>query len=144
MSADVPQFGQPDPTRIHVPRPGAYALVRDDQARVLCVRSRSGLHLPGGGLDPGEEAEVAVLRELAEEAALRGRVTAHLGRANQFVIRARDGLAINKLGAFLAVTVEGPAENGDIPEHEVLWLEPAEAAELLHHEFQRWAVRRFC
>ena len=45
---DVPQFGEPAPACR--PRPSAYAVVRDAEDRVLCVRAEGGLHLPGGGI----------------------------------------------------------------------------------------------
>jgi ADP-ribose pyrophosphatase YjhB (NUDIX family) len=51
-------------------RLGVRALVIDPQERVLLVRHTyvSGWSLPGGGVDAGESAEVALARELSEEA----------------------------------------------------------------------------
>jgi len=52
-------------------RVGAYAIVTDPQARVLLAHWQEGVKggwtLPGGGLEPGEHPEAAVVREVREE-----------------------------------------------------------------------------
>ena len=63
-----------------VTRVAAYALARDDAARLLLVRIAPGYQavgqwtLPGGGLNFGEEPAAAVVRELEEETGLRGEI----------------------------------------------------------------------
>ncbi len=48
---------------------GVRAAVFDEEGRVFLVRHTylPGWYLPGGGVDPGESAQVAVARELREE-----------------------------------------------------------------------------
>jgi 8-oxo-dGTP diphosphatase len=52
-------------------RVAAYAVIIDDDARVLLARWTEGRRvswtLPGGGLEPGEDPEVAARREVLEE-----------------------------------------------------------------------------
>jgi 8-oxo-dGTP diphosphatase len=68
-----------------VQRFGAYGLVSDPEGRVLLTQIAPGYpgagewHLPGGGTDFGESPTAGLLRELAEEANQRGRVTELLG-----------------------------------------------------------------
>ncbi len=66
-------------------RIAAYAVVRDGQGRLLLCRlsidelDRGWWTLPGGGLDFGEDPAHGAIRELEEEAGVRGRVTDLLG-----------------------------------------------------------------
>ena len=61
-------------------RVAAYAVCVDDSRRILLARVAPGYMaegmwtLPGGGLQFGEEPAHAVIRELAEETGLEGRV----------------------------------------------------------------------
>jgi 8-oxo-dGTP pyrophosphatase MutT (NUDIX family)/predicted kinase len=89
-------------------RPRAVAVVVQ-QGRVLVVRRRAHGReyavLPGGGLEPGESPEQAVLRELFEETTLTARVQRQLWRA-----RHRDGGATY----FLMTDVRGaPTLSGE-------------------------------
>ncbi|MCB1134677.1 MAG: NUDIX domain-containing protein [Chlamydiia bacterium] len=70
-------------------RPAAIGIVLDrSQERVLIVKRRDipGWVLPGGGIDPGETAEQAVVREILEETGYRvrvDRIAAHYTPINQ-------------------------------------------------------------
>ncbi|MDT0157792.1 NUDIX domain-containing protein [Microbacterium sp. ARD32] len=64
-------------------RVAAYAVVTDEDDRVLLARWTEGRRMawtmPGGGLEPGEDPELAVRRELREETGFRIETTALLG-----------------------------------------------------------------
>lgn len=53
--------------------PGVFAVIFDDQGRILCVRHNYGdgrWSLPGGGLEDGETVVEALKREVREETGL--------------------------------------------------------------------------
>ena len=58
---------------------GVRAMVLDAQDRVLLVRHTyiAGWHMPGGGIETGEDALAAITRELEEEANIRLTGTPH-------------------------------------------------------------------
>lgn len=137
MSA--PDFGEREAGRAYRDRPSAYAVALDGRGRVLCVRAAGGLHLPGGGVEPGESEEVALLRELAEETGYEGQVVRTLGRADQYVVAEGEG-AFRKRGVFFLVRV-GARRSGPT-DHEPVWLDRETAQRELAAGFQRWAVGR--
>jgi 8-oxo-dGTP diphosphatase len=62
------------PDKIHDPthRVGAFAIIRDDQGRVLISRrvDSGWFNLPGGGVEPHESATEGLVREVREETGL--------------------------------------------------------------------------
>jgi len=83
--ANVPDGSSPDPLAVPWIRLGAYAVVSDDAGRLLCCRIAPGYPwaetwtLPGGGVEWGEHPDDAVIRELAEETGLAGRIERIIG-----------------------------------------------------------------
>lgn len=67
MSAPLPLFGAKLPGVEYRLRPGAYALVYDERGRIALVHEEGDWYLPGGGLEEGETAEQALVREVHEE-----------------------------------------------------------------------------
>jgi 8-oxo-dGTP diphosphatase len=130
----VPTFGRaPDGVAI-VPRPSAYAVVRDAAGRVAVVRTPKGLFLPGGGREEGESPEETIVREAREECGLVIEPAGRIGAANEIVYE--------KQGVFVAARPTGPPAGGGEPDHALEWLAPTEAARTLTHASHRWAVGR--
>lgn len=80
-----------------------------DQTLFLVISSSNGLHwvLPNGHIDPGESAETAALRELREEAGIRGELIQPLGiqyyeklqkevASQYFLVRAAETVATDE------------------------------------------------
>ncbi len=123
----------------------AYAVLSgesaDGRSCVALVRAREDILLPGGGLDPGEDHRAAVIREIAEECAIRARVTPSLGDAVQ-IVGGRDGRpVVEKRNRFFSGTIDGTLARE--PEHEVLWLSVDEARRTTTNESHRWALTRW-
>lgn len=140
----IPQFGDPQPGLDYADRPAAFGIARRDGriALVHVVKPGHGdwLDLPGGALDPGEDAEAAVVREFGEETGLQVRVVGPVGRADQY-FRKTDGHPVNNRGTFftLAVAGEDPALKIE-DDHTLVWLDPHQAIVRLRHEAHAWAV----
>jgi ADP-ribose pyrophosphatase YjhB (NUDIX family) len=64
-------------------RVGAYAVVADDEGRILLAHWNEGRRaawtMPGGGLEPGEEPENAARREVTEETGYKVEIQELLG-----------------------------------------------------------------
>lgn len=142
MSA--PQFGDPEPGRTYRDRPAAFGIV-ERGGKIALVRIEKPNHpawidLPGGALDPGEDAAQAVVREFGEEAGLKIAADQAYAYADQRFINT-DGEAFNNRGTFFTLTLVGEDAGLKIEDdHALVWLAPAEALVRLRHEAHAWAV----
>jgi 8-oxo-dGTP diphosphatase len=142
--ATVPQFGDPDPGHDYADRPAAFGVAERDGRIALVEIQKPGKapwrDLPGGAIDPGETAEVAVAREFGEESGLRIAVGEAFARADQR-FENTDGERFNNRGTFFSVKVIG--ENPDLKiedDHTLVWVDPNEAVVQLRHDAHAWAV----
>jgi len=142
MSA--PQFGDPEPGRTYRDRPAAFGIV-ERGGQIALVRIEKPNHpawidLPGGALDPGEDARQAVVREFGEESGLKVAPVEAYAHADQRFINT-DGEAFNNRGTFFTLTLVGEdAELKIEDDHALVWLPPADALVRLRHEAHAWAV----
>ena len=143
----IPRYGRP-PRRgmAYRARPGAYALlIRDDRILLTVQETEAGedVQLPGGGIDPGESARPALLREIVEETGYSAAILRRLTAWREFtwmpdyarhaeklchVYLGRPGLRL------------GPARE---PGHRALWLPVAVARERIGQEGGRRALARW-
>jgi L-amino acid N-acyltransferase YncA/8-oxo-dGTP pyrophosphatase MutT (NUDIX family) len=139
-------FGTAPADGTAIVRPSAYAVLREEPraqqpTRIALVRAREDVLLPGGGLDAGEEHAEALLREVAEECALRVTLTGSLGDAISFVA-GRDGRPVTeKRNRFFSAEIAGGLARH--PEHDVLWLTPDHALRAATNDSHRWAITRW-
>jgi 8-oxo-dGTP diphosphatase len=98
------------------------------------------LDLPGGGLDPGETAAEAAVRECGEEAGLAVAVVAEVTRADHYFTN-EDGSRVNTRGTFFAARLIAPAPELKIEDdHALEWMDAHEALAALDRESHAWAV----
>ena len=140
------QFGDKQPGLSYRDRPAAFGVAVKD-GRIALARisgaGAAGYDLPGGAIDPGETEAVAVAREFTEETGLNVRAGALLGRAGQYFVRA-DGTALNNLCAVYVVEILGHDPGAKCEDdHELVWLDPAEALVRRKHEAHAWGVLRW-
>lgn len=141
----VPQFGEPEPGRAYPDRPAAFVVVeRDGEIAVVRVTFKSGgsrLDLPGGGIDPGETAAQAAVRECGEEAGLRVSVEGEpFAYADHFFVN-DDNETNNTRGAFFAARrVTQAPELKTEDDHALSWIAPQEALLRLDRESHAWAL----
>ena len=138
----LPEFGLRVPGQIYEPRPGAYAVVFNDQRRVAIVQTPSGYYLPGGGSEAGESPETTLQREGREECGDELRILRLLGEAVEYVLSEREGRGFAKQGTFFEAVFVGLSLNPSEMDHQVIWLSPAEAELTLTNRSHAWAVRR--
>ncbi|MFD3688697.1 NUDIX hydrolase [Nocardiopsis sp. NPDC058631] len=129
----------PPDTRPRLRRFAAYGIVTDPAGRVLLSRIAEGFpaagtwHLPGGGVDAGEDVRTALRREVAEETGQDGEVGALITAASHHRVPP-SGYEIYAVWAFFRVYVAdpGPArvleENGSTCD--CGWFGPEEVAGL--------------
>jgi 8-oxo-dGTP diphosphatase len=140
----IPQFGEPEPGHDYPDRPAAFGIVERAGGIALVRVEKPGaqpwLDLPGGALDPGEDAAQALVREFGEETALVVAAGPCFARADQYFLNT-EGKRYNNRGAFLIADAIG--ENASLKteaDHTLVWLEPHAALASLRHDAHAWAV----
>jgi 8-oxo-dGTP diphosphatase len=134
---DLRRFGEAPAGVAFKVRPAAYVVVMDAEARVACVEGRSGIFLPGGGIEAEEDAVAAVHREVREECACELQLLGELPSAVQFFSMS-NGRAFELRASFFLGRFG--AEIDGVPEYEVQWLPTNPEMPPFFHECQAWAV----
>lgn len=141
--AYAPQFGQPEAGRAYPDRPAAFAVVeREGWVATVRVDFPGGcrVDLPGGGIDPGEDAAQAAVRECGEEAGLKVAILAEVTRADHYFVN-EDGHSVNTRGVFLAARLVAEAPELKIEDdHTLVWMRPHEALVRLDRDAHAWAL----
>jgi 8-oxo-dGTP diphosphatase len=136
---NVLQFGHPIDNCIE--RKSVYGVIENTSGQLLVIDVNGTLHLPGGGIDPGEDPEAALIRECVEEAGCTIQNLELIGSANQFYSRTNLG-PMNKLGIFFSGQTLGSVLNGSEHDHIPLWMSKEDMLKSNMADFQKWAVRQ--
>ncbi len=144
----VPQFGDAEPGKSYPDRPAAFVVVEQGSQIALVRVSWEGrghlLHLPGGGIDPGETAAQAAIRECGEEAGLVVELDAEPFTWADHYFLHHDGVVRNTRGAFFAGRVARVEPELKVEtDHELVWMEPALAMARLDRPSHAFAVREW-
>lgn len=143
----IRRFGEtPIAGQRYTPRPGAYAILPHHGQLLLTYQGapHNEVQLPGGGIDPGESATVALHREVFEETGWRIAKPRKLGSFRRFTYMPEYDLWAEKIcHIYLARPVRadgGPTEPGHVP----IWMTPDDACTMLHNQGDADFVDRFC
>jgi ADP-ribose pyrophosphatase YjhB (NUDIX family) len=97
----------------------AAACIRDEGGRILLLRRADGLwSVPGGGLDPGERLDQAVVREVREETGLEVEPVALIGVYSdpEYTFTYPNGDVAQPITAFFECRVVGGTLRPDMDE----------------------------
>lgn len=136
----IPEFGTILADVTYVERPGAYGLLFNDLGQLAIIHTSFGQFLPGGGLDPGETELEGLRRELKEEIGFTLTRANFLMKVAQYHWSEFYQKHFKKIGAFYHIEAMAPTTPEFQDGHTLLWKDPAEGAQILNQEFQRYAV----
>jgi 8-oxo-dGTP diphosphatase len=140
--APIPQFGTQHNGIVYVDRPGVYAVIQNSKRQIAVIRTSRGYFLPGGGMESGESETEALEREINEEIGYQTFGFMELGQAIEY-INAHDGENHYRIHSrFYKVQLGSKVGEGIEKDHELIWLEQADAHKLLQRQGQGWAVQR--
>lgn len=141
----TPQFGEPGLEGPYPDRPAAFAIIEQDGLIALVEADRIGrgriFDLPGGGIDPGETAAEAAVRECGEEAGLVVALDAEPFVHADHFFRHNDDVIRNTRGAFFAgrkLALDPALKIED--DHELVWCDPQDAVTKLDRDSHVWAL----
>ncbi len=138
MNLESIQFGEE--IKEPLERVSAYGVILNDENQILVVDVNRKYHLPGGGIDEGEDEEKAIERETLEETGYTIEVIELIGKANQYLPNASLG-PMNKLGTFYKAKALSQDKTKRVEfDHEPRWLSYNEIKEAPMSEFYKWAV----
>lgn len=136
------EFGNRIATVSYADRPGAYAVIRDKSNSVALVKTNKGYFLPGGGVEPEEDLETALQREILEETGYAVKVREEFATAAQYLYAKSDGACFRKVGHFFLASLTEKISEPTETDHELVWCSVDESLRKLAHDFQKWAVRQ--
>lgn len=106
------------------------------------VRTAAGYFLPGGGIEAGESAKDAVLREVTEECGFTVALTTWRAFATEVVCSEAESTEFIKRSTFCEATLGVPHRSGGA-EFDIEWHAVDAVCTLLAPVSHRWAVREW-
>ncbi len=140
--SSVPSFGVSAGRFPIRDRPSAYGIIPNSAAQLAVVRTDAGFFLPGGGIEAGESATSAVLREVTEECGLTVVLTTWRAFATEVVCSEAESTEFIKRSTFYEATLVAPHPSGT-GELALEWHSVDAVCTMLAPVSHRWAVREW-
>ena len=77
--APILEFGTKQDGIDYIDRPGAYAVIENNEGQIAVIEAGNGYFLPGGGIDTGESDVDALKREILEEIGYQASMLIEIG-----------------------------------------------------------------
>ncbi len=137
----IPEFGSKLDGISYIDRPGAYAVIENNDHKIAAIQTPTGYFLAGGGIDPGETEVDALKRELLEEIGYQFQMMIQIGTAVEYIEAAREGKYYQIQSRFYLVQLGSKIGEGIETDHRLVWLSKEDAIKLLTRQSQAWAVQ---
>ena len=137
-------FGEIIPGVDYTPRQGAYGLLMNGKGQLALVKlpSPATYFLPGGGIEAGEDHVQCLIREFEEETGLVIKVNKFLGTSIQYLLTKSLNRYFKIIGHMYYCESMGEKGEKIEADHELVWVEPNEALDIMSMANQRWAVEK--
>jgi 8-oxo-dGTP diphosphatase len=139
--APIPKFGNKQGGRNYVDRPGAYAVIENNEGQIAIIETGNGYFLPGGGIHPGESDVDALKREVMEEIGYQISILTEIGQAVEYIEAYSEDKHYQIHNRFYRVQLVSKVEAEAETDHRLVWLLPEDAIKVLKRQGQVWAVQ---
>lgn len=134
-------FGERVLDKKYVVRPGVYGIATDPVLGVALVEVPFGYHLPGGGIESGEDHHSCLKREFLEETGCAIEIEHLYEISRQYAYSERSQNYYELVGHFYKVIIMKQCTTPTELDHKLVWFKPEEAVKRLSLEYQAEAVR---
>ncbi|CAM3116033.1 NUDIX domain-containing protein [Lactococcus hircilactis] len=142
---EIPYFGEKITDVDYVDRYGVYGIVsRLDHREICLIQAPNGAYfLPGGGIEAGENQEMALKRELIEELGVHAEVGQYFGQADEYFYSShRDTYYHNPAYIYETKAVrfdQAPLEDFNT----IFWFDVDTAISKLKRGSHKWGVEQW-
>jgi 8-oxo-dGTP diphosphatase len=136
-------INQPDKDKKYIKRPGAYGIFKNVNNLIALIKTKTGYFLPGGGIENGELPDECLKRECLEEIGAEIIILDNFAYGNYYFYSTILNKDMESMGYFFICKIDNFLDISTEDDHELIWIEPGEAIQLLYLDNQREAVRIF-
>lgn len=137
----VPKFGTKQKGVEYLHRPGAYAVIENEERQIAVIETSKGCFLPGGGIEIGESDIDALSREVLEETGYQISIQAEIGESVEYIDVEGEGKHYQIYSRFYSAQLGSKGKDDIEKDHHLVWLWPEEALKRLKPQAQGWIIQ---